>query len=306
MAREDNDDDEDDEEDEEESEDEDEQEREHERKDKSKSKLKTDDDGVEIKVEAEGLDMADGSYDAVFACEQPAFNRNLTNAFEVEDGKGELETEIGLADGTYSGCDITVEGTVIASFDTFTVSEETEEEQESEVEEKRKEKKERIVTTTTSREIREKHRSENAASPGEYQPDWNYVLMANGSAVHRSQTETPSNAEVDVNMTVWKSTGAIILLDVTDGTVEVGNQTYTVVIGYAIYTINHDTLRVGALAVDGDGNVYKLKLRGSAEDDAEFPMESGSIDLTFEGSSGPSNNRFGDWYLTLKGTVEAG
>jgi hypothetical protein len=35
-------------------------------------------------------------------------------------------------------------------------------------------------------------------------------------------------------------------------------------------------------------------------------MESGSIDLTFEGSSGPSNNRFGDWELTLDSTVEAG
>jgi hypothetical protein len=76
------------------------------------------------------------------------------------------------------------------------------------------------------------------------------------------------------------------------------------VLEYAYYVINHDTFRVGALAVDDDGNVSKLKLRGSTEDDAKFPMESGSIDLMFGGSNGPSNNRFGDWELTLDGTVE--
>lgn len=275
-----------------------------ERKDRFRSKLSTDDDGVEIEVKVEGLNMTDGSYDAVFACDQPAFNMTLDDAFEVEDGKGEFEAEIGLANNTYSGCDITVEGTVIASFDTFTVSEETEEEQERRVEEKRKEKKERIVTTISGREIHEKHRSERAASPGEYEPGWNYMLNATGKAMQRNQTDS-ANAAIDLNMTVWKSTGAIILLDVVDGTVEIGNQTYTVVLGYALYTIHHDTLRVGALAVGEDGNVYRLILSGSAVDDeVEFPMESGSIELDFEGSRGPPD-RFGNWNPTLDGTVAA-
>jgi hypothetical protein len=297
-----------DEEEEDEEENEDEEEEEHESEAKTKSKLKTEDDAVEIEVEVKGLNMTDGSYDAVFMCEAPALNITLDNSFEVEDGEGEFKETIGFANGTYSGCDITVEGMVIASFDTFTVSEETEEEQEQEVEEKRKEKKERIVTTTNGTTIHEKHRSQNASSPGEYQPGWNYTLMANGTAMTNSGNETGDEADatVDINMAVWKSTGAIILLDVLDGTVEVGNQTYTVVLGYAYYTVHHDTFRVGALAVDDDGNVYKLKMRGSADDDAEFPMESGSIDLTFEGSSGPSNNRLGDWELTLDGTVSAG
>jgi hypothetical protein len=301
MAREDNDDDDEDDEDEREYE----EDREREREREEKSKLKTDDDGVEIEIEMEGLELADGSYDAVFACEQPPINRTLADAFEVKDGEGELETEIGLANGTYSGCDITVEGTVIASFDAFTVSEDTEEEQEHEVEEKRKEKKERIVTTISGRDIVEKHRSERAASPGDYDPGWEYLLMANGTATERNQTGS-ARTEVDLNMTVWKSTGAIILLDVVDGTVEIGNQNYTVVLGYALYTIHHDTLRVGALAVDDDGNVYRLKLSGSAVDDeAEFPMESGSLELDFEGSRGQPD-RLGDWNLILEGTVEAG
>jgi len=285
-----------------------EREHERERKHKQSFNLKTEDDGVEIEIEVEGLNMTDGSYDALFACENPNLNRTLDNAFEVEGGKGKFEVEISLANGTYSGCEVTVGDTVLASFDTFTVSEEVEEEQESRVEEKRKEKRERIVTATSGREIHERHRSENAANPGEYELGWNYVLTADGTAMHRNQSGIADKpvATVDVNMTVWKSTGAIILLDVLDGTVDVGNQTYTVVLGYALYTIPHDTLRIGALVIDDDGNVYKLKLRGTAEDDSEFPMESGSIDLTFEGSSGPLNNRLGDWELTLEGTVEAG
>jgi hypothetical protein len=98
----------------------------------------------------------------------------------------------------------------------------------------------------------------------------------------------------------------VILLDVIGGTVEIENQTYTVVLGYALYATQHDVFRLGALAVDGDGNIYKLKLRGSAAgDDAEFPIESGSIELEFEGSSGPAG-QFGDWELAMDGTVTAG
>jgi hypothetical protein len=281
-----------------EEENEDEEEEEHEREAKTKSKLKTEDDAVEIEVEVKGLNMTDGSYDAIFVCEVPALNVTVDGSFEVHDGEGKFKETIGFANGTYSGCDITVEGTVIASFSTFTVSEETEEEQEHEVEEKRKEKRERTVTTINGTTIHERHRGQNASSPGEYQPGWNYTLAANGTA-------GDADADIDLNMAVWKSNRAIILLDVIDGTVKVDNQTYTVVLGYAFYTIHHDTFSVGALAVDDDGNVYKLKMRGSAGDDAEFPMETGSIELTFEGSSGQSNNRFGDWKLMLDGTVAA-
>jgi len=283
---------------------EDEKGQENERKNKFNSKLNTDEDGVEIKVAAEGLNMTDGSYDAVFACEQPAFNMTLDNAFEVEDGKGKFEGTIGLANGTYTGCDITVGGTVIASFDAFTVSEETEEEQDDKVEEKRKEKKERTVNTTSGREIHERHRSENAASPGEYQPSWNYSLTANGTAVQAVRNGT-ADVELDIEMAVWKSNRAVILLDVINGTVQVDNQTYTVVLGYALYTIHYDMFRMGALVVDDDGNVFRLKLSGSAVDEeAGFPMESGSIELTFEGRGPP--DRLGDWELTMDGTITAG
>lgn len=269
---------------------------EHDRERKEEHKLKVEDDGVEVEVEVEGLNMTDGSYDAIFACEEPDFNMTLNDAFDVEDGEGKLEEMIGLGNGTYTGCEITVEGNVLASFRTFTVSEDSDNEQEHRIEEKRKEKEERIVTTINGTTIHERHRSQNAASPGEYDPGWDYNLLAAGTA-------NETNATVDIDLGVWKSNSAVILLDVIGGTVEIENQTYTVVLGYALHSISHDTIRVGALAVDDGGNVYKLKMRGSAvNDEAEFPTESGSIELTFDGSS---SNRFGNWELTVDGTITA-
>jgi hypothetical protein len=280
-----------------------EHEKEREREKKFESKLKTEDDGVEIEVEIEGLNMTDGSYDAIFACEEPELSITLDDAFEVEDGKGKLEETIGLANGTYSGCELSVEGDEIASFDTFTVSEDDKEKQEHRVEEKRKEKRERIVNTINGTTIHQRHINANPASPGEYEPDWNYTLVAAGLG-HSDEDET--DVALDADLSVWKSNRALILLDVLGGTVEAGNQTFTVKFGYAIYSLNHDAMRMAALAVDDDGNIFKLRLSGTAVDeDDEFPMESGSIDITFEGSSGPSHNRFGDWELTLDGTVSA-
>jgi len=283
---------------------------EHENNDEhdQKSKLKVEDDGVEIEVEAEGLELTDGTYDAVFACKDPAISMTLPDAFEVDGGKGELEETIGLAQDDYSGCEITVEGTELASFNSFTVNGEKDEEEEDESEhqahEKSKEKNKRLVTTTNGATIHQKHRGEHPSSPGDYELGWNYKLDAEGTAM---QSETPDEpfAEVRLNMTVWKSNSALILLDVINGTVTVDDQDYKVVLGFAYYTILHDTLRVGALAVDDDGNVYKLKMRGTAADGAEFPTESGSIDLVYEGSSGPAQNSFGDWELSLKGPVSA-
>jgi hypothetical protein len=274
------------------------QEHEKDRDHKESSELKTEDDGIEIKVEVQDINMTDGSYDAIFACEEPDFNVTLDNAFEVNDGEGKLEETIGLANGTYASCDLSVEGTVLASFDKFIVSEDTED-QDSQVEEKRHERRSHIVSTINGTMIHERHNKSNPASPGEYLPDWNYTLEAVGVA-------NETDATVDMNLSVWKSNGAIILLDVIDGTVQVGNHTYTIKIGYALYSLNHDAMRVVALGVDDDGNISKLRLHGTAvNEDDEFPMESGSIDLTFEGSSGPMDNRFGDWELAVDGTVSA-
>lgn len=96
-------------------------------------------------------------------------------------------------------------------------------------------------------------------------------------------------------------------MSVLGGTVEIEDQTYTVKIGYALYSVKHDTLRMNAFVIDEDCNGMKLKLRGTAVDeDAEFSMEDGeSIDLAFKGND-PSHNRLdNDWQLRLEGTLKA-
>lgn len=177
------------------------------------------------------------------------------------------------------------------------------------IEEKRKERKERIVSTTSGAEIHERHRNSNPHSPGEYDPGWNYTLEADGTALQAADGESLMQEEdvtIDIDMSVWKSNRAIILLDVLGGTVEIENIDYTVRIGYALYSIQHDAMKVVALATDDDGNVFKLKLRGGAVDEADqFPMESGSIDLIFGGDIDQSNNRFEEWGLLTEGSVEA-
>jgi len=129
--------------------------------------------------------------------------------------------------------------------------------------------------------------------------------MADGTAMNDTNSSQTVNATVDIDMAVWKSTHAIILLDITGGTVQVGGHEYDVKIGYALYSTQHGVMRLGALVSDDSGNVLKLKLYGNASEDAEFPQESGkSVDMTFEGDSGQSHNGLEGWELTLDGTVK--
>ncbi|MGI0013826.1 MAG: hypothetical protein ACREBU_10355, partial [Nitrososphaera sp.] len=117
-----------------------------------------------------------------------------------------------------------------------------------------------------------------------------------------------AEAELDIDMAVWKSNKALILLNVLGGTVEVDGEIYNVEIGYALYSLHHDVMRIGAFVSDDSGNVYKLKLRGYAGgEDAEFPMSpGGSIDLEFEGKGGPGRNSLNSgWILELDGTLTA-
>ena len=168
-------------------------------------------------------------------------------------------------------------------------------------EEKHKERQEKIVSTTSGEEVHKRHRNASPHSPGDYNPGWNFTLVSNGTAMNSTDSDLSQEEDVTVNlnMSVWKSTSAIILLDVINGTVEIADQDFTVRIGYAFYSTQHDAMKIVALATDDDGNVVKLKLRGGAIDEADaFPMESGSIDLTFGGT-------VEDWNLLLEGTVEA-
>ncbi|HEY7733670.1 MAG TPA: hypothetical protein VIB07_02640 [Nitrososphaera sp.] len=265
--------------------------------------LELEDDGVEIKVKVRGLNMSDGTYDAVLTCEDPKTEMTIPGAFEVEDGEGELEAEIELANGTYNGCELTVGDDVLASFRSFTISEENDDD---EVSDKRKDKRKDIISRLDGKEIHKRRMNANPASPGDYDPGWNYTLIANGTAEH-SAIDEDSAANVTIDMAVWKSNRALILMSVLDGTVAVGAEEYEVELGYALYSVNHNAMRLFAFVSDDSGGIYKLKLRGHAAEDSEFPNSAGeSIEMRFDGNSGPGRNSLNhDWELMLEGTIEA-
>ena len=269
----------------------------------SRVRLDKEENSIGIEVEIAGLNMTNGMYNATFTCEAPALNVTLDNALKVYDGEGKVKVELGLANSTYTGCELVIAGTdtVIASFDSFTLAEEVNDD--NDVKEKRKEKSERIASTVTGSEIHERHRKAHAESPGEYAPSSSFTLSANGTAMNNG---TKADSEVNMDLAVWKSNRAIVLLDVVGGTVDVGNRNYTVLIGYALYSMNHNAMKIASLAVDEDGNIMKLKLRGSAiDDESTLPKDSGSVDLMFEGSTGTWNSTLGDWKLELEGTLTA-
>ena len=269
----------------------------------SRVRLDKEENSIGIEVEIAGLNMTNGMYNATFTCEAPALNVTLDNALKVYDGEGKLKVELGLANSTYTGCELVIAetDTVIASFDSFTLAEEVNDD--NDVKEKRKEKSERIASTVTGSEIHERHRKAHAESPGEYAPSSSFTLSANGTAMNNG---TKADSEVNMDLAVWKSNRAIVLFDVVGGTVDVGNRNYTVLIGYAVYSVNHQAMKIASLAVDEDGNIMKLKLRGSAiDDESTLPKDSGSVDLMFEGSTGTWNSKLGDWKLELEGTLTA-
>lgn len=290
------------------------------------SKVKSEDNGIEVEVEKE-VNMADGIYDVKFTCEDPDVNMTIEDSLKVRGGEAHFNADIELADGTYTDCKVMSGDVLIASFDSFTVAED---EDDDDVQEKRREKRHDIVARIDAEEEHKRRINSNPASTGDYAPGLRYLLNASGTAtpnleddeddiISSSVNSTSSsnattiqvvgdqNVEVEIDMGVWKSNRALVLLSVVGGTVEVGTETYDVELGYALYSVSHNVMRIGAFVSDEDGNIYKLRIRGSAVDeDATFPMTSGeSIEMLFGGSSGPARNSFAQWDLELEGTVEA-
>jgi hypothetical protein len=253
----------------------------------------------------------------------------IEDGFKVHDGEGKLEAELALAQGSYQGCELESGNQVIAEFDSFAVrqgqeddDDEEEDDDDRSVEEKRKEKRKEIISKIRAIDEHKRRVNANPASTGDYKPGWNYTLTASGTGTSRGDLdvdallegnitadaimEGEADVEVEMDMGVWKSNKALVLLSILDGTVEVDGKTYTVELGFGLYSVNHDAMRLAAFVSDEDGNIYKLKLRGTAEDGSGLPTESGdSIDMVFEGNSGPARNSFDHWHLDLEGTVEA-
>ncbi|NOJ26721.1 MAG: hypothetical protein DA330_01755 [Nitrososphaera sp.] len=279
-------------------EEEDERDDDHEEEQDSETELEVKGDRVEIEAELKGLTLADGSYDAVFSCTNPSVEKTFAEAFRVHDSEGKFNEKFTLEEGTYDGCKITSEEIVIA-VGSFEIDS-------NEVRENAHDRKQEIVTTVNAKEIHERHVKAEPASPGPYQPGQQYTLIAAGDAVDGDIT---AGAEVEIDAAVWKSNSAIVLIDITGGKVTIDDGTaseYDVVVGYAIFSMKSNTLRINALAVDDAGETHDLRLRGEAEmhEDMAPEMVLDSLHLLFDGNSGKAKNEFGDWELFLDGAIE--
>jgi hypothetical protein len=158
------------------------------------------------------------------------------------------------------------------------------------------ERKRRAVAARESGEqIHQRHMQANPASRGEYSPGLNYTLETSGTAGEQDAT-------LAIDISVWKSNGAVIIMDIVGGTATVGGEEYDIKVGYALYSIHHNVFRSAALAVADNDDVFALRLHGVADAEAELAATAGGapVELAFDGIA----QSFGGWTLKLDGTLQ--
>jgi hypothetical protein len=171
----------------------------------------------------------------------------------------------------------------------------------NDVEKWRMERRQEIVAKESGEQIHQRHMEAAPASPGKYSSGLNYTLEATGTAT--SMQGESRSVSLTMDISVWKSNGAVLILDVVGGTVKIGDETHDIELGYALYSIQHNVLRSSSLVTADSGDVFVLKLRGSAGIGVELPTtsEGEPIALMFD----EDKNSLDGWKLTLNGTLEA-
>jgi hypothetical protein len=166
---------------------------------------------------------------------------------------------------------------------------------------KRMEKRKAIVAKGSGEQIHQRHMQASPASRGEYTPGLDYTLEASGTA----SGETEQDATLAMDISVWKSNSAIVIMDVVGGTITVGQQEYEIVVGYGIYSVRHNVFRSAALAVADNGEVLALRLYGVAgTGSVELATAAGEgpVELAFDGNA--HRNSVDEWVLVLDGTLQ--
>jgi hypothetical protein len=168
------------------------------------------------------------------------------------------------------------------------------------VTDKRMEKRKAVVARESGGEIHQRHMQANPASRGEYIPGLGYMLQAGGAA----SGETDENVQLEIGVSVWKSNGAVVIMDVIGGTILIGNEEYDIHVGYALYSIQHNVFRSAALAASEDGDVLALRLYGTSTSDVKLATAPGGtpVELAFDGAQ--NMNVLDEWTLELAGTLE--
>lgn len=168
---------------------------------------------------------------------------------------------------------------------------------------KAEQRRKAIVAGESGRQIHERHMQANPRSSGPYEPGRDYTLEVVGVATDGMQGSAKDIALI-IDMSVWKSNGAVVIIDIVDGTVTLGEEEYEIKLGYALYSQNHSVFRSAALVESVDGDVFTLKLRGTMAAGSELPASEGAVSgLEFEGNAHQMNSLDG-LNLMLQGTIK--
>jgi hypothetical protein len=138
----------------------------------------------------------------------------------------------------------------------------------------------------TGDHIHEQHMAENAPISDMYEADTRYTLTLDG------------DAQITLELAAWKSTGKVLHLDITGGSITLDSETMTVNAGQAYYIANNRLMYAFAVAMPEDGGSAELlKIR------AVFPEDSTLSDAT---SNVPLDARVkigSDWSSDMTGQV---
>lgn len=151
-------------------------------------------------------------------------------------------------------------------------------------------KRQHMVARENGMQIHQRHMNDLPSSIGQYAPGLDYTVRSEGLAAD-------DEVALSMDVSVWKSNGQILFLDVVGGTVSTGDQQYEIELGYTIYSMQNNALRTNALVSAENGDVYVLKLRGVTESD--LPMQ-GSVGVDF-GKASSLNGQT----IELSGTIQS-
>jgi hypothetical protein len=157
-----------------------------------------------------------------------------------------------------------------------------------------------VIARESGEQIHHRHMQASPVSRGEYTPGLDYILEASGIA----SVETEEDATLAIDVSVWKSNGAVVIMDIVGGTVTIGEQEYDIKMGYALYSVHYNIFRSAALAVADNGDVVALRLHGSSMVNAELAVAPNGepVELSFDGGARHRNSLDG-WTLVLDGTL---
>jgi multiple sugar transport system substrate-binding protein len=138
---------------------------------------------------------------------------------------------------------------------------------------------------------------------GPYSSDFGYRLEADGIATRISDNST-LEIHVTLHASPWKSAGSMVSMDIMNGTIEVGDETYTLQSGDAHYLTHVRQLRILAFAAEGgNGESFQVLVLKAKAHAGTLPFPDSTEPLQIE-VLGPQSRLLPGFTIEMSGVVE--